>query len=591
MTGNSCRILHRWMARTGAAVIALNLAFQSRAIAQDGEPDGLARDIPTSSARSETVAGDSPVVTHSASAPAPTDAGLDSQSQINQEAINAAVDRRLKEIEQAKQMQDEEKKRLAEEQGYEVGSDLSVKSSFKDGMFLWLETPNKDFTMHLGAWLQMDNVWWNESPALKAAKGPNAGAAQGVASGDTLGGIGDLQDGTYFRRIRPFVEGAFWESGEYRLILAAENMQFNTSGLDEFWVGAKDVPIIGTARIGHIKDPMGLEGDMTASSRSMTFLERSSYSEAIELNQNFVTGLLLSNNYLDQHATVTVAAFRTDLGGSSGVFFGDGQSGVQGRLTALPLDEDEGRHLMHFGLSAGWRSGSANLANSPFAFRTMQLRARPEMRDDDPAGGGSGVVTNANSNRLVDTGVISANAEYLMGLESLYIRGPFSFQAEYGWNWIDNAVGIAPSSTGFHPALTPAQNYMFNGGYLQVAYTLTGENRAYDRRFGTLAREYFGKRGPYNNAWITRDENGNIISSWGAWEVAARYSYVNLNDGIGLTRIQGGEMQGVTLGLNWYLNNNMCVMFDWTHDYRYALPTGTIPGFVDGYGARVQFQF
>ena len=29
---------------------------------------------------------------------------------------------------------------------------------------------------------------------------------------------------------------------------------------------------------------------------------------------------------------------------------------------------------------------------------------------------------------------------------------------------------------------------MFNGGYIQVAYTLTGENRAYDKRLGTLAR-------------------------------------------------------------------------------------------------------
>ena len=45
---------------------------------------------------------------------------------------------------------------------------------------------------------------------------------------------------------------------------------------------------------------------------------------------------------------------------------------------------------------------------------------------------------------MVDTGVIASDSEYLMGLEALYIRGPFSLQAEYGWNWINNAVGIAP---------------------------------------------------------------------------------------------------------------------------------------------------
>ena len=112
-----------------------------------------------------------------------------------------------------------------------------------------------------------------------------------------------------------------------------------------------------------------------------------------------------------------------------------------------------------------------------------------------------------------------------MGLEALYIRGPFSFQAEYGWNLVDNASGVVqPRAAAVNPALAAPQNYVFNGGYVQVAYTLTGENRAYDKRIGTLAREYFGKRGPYSNAFIVRDADGNIISSWGAWEVAARYS-------------------------------------------------------------------
>ena len=199
--------------------------------------------------------------------------------------------------------------------GYRVGSDLSVKASFKDGLFLWLETPNKDFTMHLGGWMQWDNVWWNQSPALKAAPGQGRATPREWPPASPSGGIGDLQDGEYFRRIRPFAEGTFWETGEYRLIPALENNQFSTSGLDEFWVGETKIPVIGTVRVGHVKDPMGLEGDMTASSRCMTFMERSSYSEAIELNQNFVTGIWFSNNYFDQRMTWAVAAFRPDQGG------------------------------------------------------------------------------------------------------------------------------------------------------------------------------------------------------------------------------------------------------------------------------------
>jgi len=183
---------------------------------------------------------------------------------------------------------------------------------------------------------------------------------------------------------------------------------------------------------------------------------------------------------------------------------------------------------------------------------------------------------------MIDTGAIAAGAEFLMGLEALYIRGPLSVQAEYGWNWIDNVVGIAPTGSTFNPALTPTQNYVFNGGYIQLAYTLTGENRAYDRRIGTLAREYYGKRGPYSNA---------LIGGWGAWEIAARCSYVNLNDGSGSNRIQGGAMDGVSLALNWYLNNNLNAMFDWAYDNRYNVPVGTVPGSTSGFGVRVQFQY
>src|SRR5205807_8683991 len=143
-----------------------------------------------------------------------------------------------------------------------------------------------------------------------------------------------------------------------------------------------NVPFIGTVRVGHVKTPMGFEADMAASSRTMTFMERSSYSEAIELNQNFVTGIWFSNNFLEERATYTAAMFRQDLGSSTGAFFGDGQYGWQGRVTGLPLYECEGRHLLHLGLSGGWRNGTNNLATS--SDRTFQLRARPELRDDTP---------------------------------------------------------------------------------------------------------------------------------------------------------------------------------------------------------------
>ncbi|MCY2987346.1 MAG: porin [Planctomycetota bacterium] len=503
---------------------------------------------------------------------------------LTDEAIKRIVDQRLAEIKQ----EEEQRKKEAAEKGYEVGTDLSLKASLKDGLFPWLETPNKDFTMHLGCWFQWDNVWWNQSPGLKAARGANAGPTQGVASGNALGGIGDLQDGVYFRRIRPNVEGTFWETGEYRFIPAFENNQFNTAGIDEMWVGAKGLPFIGTLRVGHVKNAMGLEADMTASSRCMTFMERSNYSEAIELNQNFVTGLWLSNTYAEERGTWTFVTFRPDQGSSTDAFFGDGQWGLQGRLTGLPLYEDDGRHLMHLGISSGFRNGTTNLAISPT--HTVQMRARPEMRDDVPGGG----LINSDANRMIDTGVMASDAQYLLGLEALYIRGPMSLQAEYGWTWIESVTGIFNPYTNPGAAFTPfatSQNYMFNGGYVQLAYTLTGENRSYDKRMGTLGRAYLGSHGPFSNAWAVQDENGCVNWSWGAWEIAARYSFANLNNGSGTNRIQGGIEDGFGLALNWYLNNNLTVNFDWIYDHRYGLPTDSVPGETNGFGSRVQFQF
>jgi phosphate-selective porin OprO/OprP len=512
------------------------------------------------------------------------------------------------------------------EDGVKVYSKLNLEGYLDNNGYPWLATPHRDFTLHVGSWVQWDNVWFDQSggmlpPAAGRAQTAAIRAATNAMSGQQFGGVGDLQDGTYFRRIRPFMEGTFWEDGEFRLNLALENIQSGSTGLDEFWVGWNNLPIIGTIRAGHIKSTVGFEGDMTASSRTMTFMERSLYSTSIENNLNFVTGLWFGNNFLDQHMTYSANLARVDPGQMIGASFGDGQWFAAGRLTFLPLYADSGRHWLHLGVNSSWRNGNNDTNGNGNAqtgggittqARMFQLNSAVQLRDNDPANGGAGAgagpqsIANALNPSMVNTGVLAAANDMTLGTELCYVRGPLSFQAEYGWNFLNgvygafsNGVGVTPPVPPGNPPFTrfPSNNYVFNGGYVQVAYTLTGEARGYDRARGTLSRAYF-QGGPFSPAFFHRNTDGGWCHSLGAIEVAARYDYTNLNAGTGNAfRINGGTMQGVTLGLNWYLNSNMTIMADYVWDYRYNFTqtgvagTTVNPGTVDGFGTRVQLSF
>jgi phosphate-selective porin OprO/OprP len=84
----------------------------------------------------------------------------------------------------------------------------------------------------------------------------------------------------------------------------------------------------------------------------------------------------------------------------------------------------------------------------------------------------------------------------------------------------------------------------FMGGYSYLSWLVTGEKRAWSITDGE-----FGQVMPKNK-------------KTGAWELAARYSHLNLTDED--ADVWGGEGNLYTFGVNWYANPNMKIQLSYT---------------------------
>ncbi len=103
-------------------------------------------------------------------------------------------------------------------------------------------------------------------------------------------------------------------------------------------------------------------------------------------------------------------------------------------------------------------------------------------------------------------------------------------------------------------AFAPLPSVKFKGGYAEAAYVLTGETRPYNS-----AAASYGGIAPANPFSLTG-------GGWGAWEIAGRFSTIDLNDQLAAANgVAGGRQTIYTLALNWYVNRNVRLMFDYLH--------------------------
>jgi phosphate-selective porin OprO/OprP len=182
-------------------------------------------------------------------------------------------------------------------------------------------------------------------------------------------------------------------------------------------------------------------------------------------------------------------------------------------------------------------------------------------------------------NTVAITRINNGNHEWLANPEFVLQYGPFLIQSEYNACWV-NGVTNFTTPTQSNVAV-PSQLYFSQGAYVEVLYFLTGDHRDYNPRQGV-----FGRVLPLRNFFFVPTENCCTAWSAGAWQVGARYSWLDLDD----NNIHGGTLHDVTLGLNWFLNPNSKIQ--WNVEYlRREITGGTSSGDIYGAGVRFAFDF
>jgi phosphate-selective porin OprO/OprP len=305
-----------------------------------------------------------------------------------------------------------------------------------------------------------------------------------------------------------------------------KNMEFKawydltTGSAKELWVGFNNLPF-GKLKFGHTKEPFSLE--MLESVSSIQFMERS-ISNMFAPARN--TGLIALNNHKDGKYTWQLGAFR-DADGFGNVGAYENKFSVTGRATFLPWRK--GNSLFHLG-------GAARIEQ--FEEGAMKsFAAKPE----------TGLASAFVASMAVPTdSMISYNFEFL------FKTGKLSIQSEYRGANITASAG---------------NDISLNGFYAQAMYTLTSETRGYNNGMGTITG--IKPKTPYGAGGI------------GAWEVGARFSMVDLTDGLTM----GGKAQNCTIGLNWIPNPYSRFMFNYVNANNDDTGTANI------FQVRAQFSF
>ena len=418
-----------------------------------------------------------------------------------------------------------------------------------------IASPDGRFQANLHGVVQFDAGTYFQAQA----RPPSLDFRRGAAAGDTAHAR-DLNDGTDFRRARIGIDGKVYGDFEYNVLFEFGGAGAEDAGhVQEAWLqysGFKPFHL----RIGAFRPSLGLEDQ--GSTNGMPFLERpavtdvtaslagADFREGAQLwaagERWFASGLVTSRSVgtINSTGSSNAQAFDTGLG-------------FIGRLAYIPFKGDN--WLTHIGVHGSYAAQVADAGGPDVAAGAarypIQFRERPELRVD--------------GTRLVDTGAIDAVHGYTRGFEIAAQKQNVFIQAEY-------------ESFGIERRNSTLSNPDFSGWYVEGSWILTGERRRYNP--ATFAFDAPTVDHPFDLA------NG----TWGALELAARYSDLNLNyhkgDVLRATPAdgaRGGEQKIFSASTIWYLNPVIRFLLEYQHvdidrlspsPTTYATPVGAFIG-------------
>ncbi|MBP7336306.1 porin [Niveispirillum sp.] len=248
---------------------------------------------------------------------------------------------------------------------------------------------------------------------------------------------------------------------------------------------------------------------------------------------------------------------------------------VTGNATNTSGTIDDQVNLLGRAAYAFWQGteGSAGIGVSGVLQTTPQATARPVTAGTATTsitfGDRPGLRVGGNRTSLTSTGAINQiDSAYAYGADLGVNFKSFWAAAEY-YNF--GAEYADRTASGAVQTLADPE---FSGYYVSAGYILTGERRNYN----------IGEWTGVKPAWPV-GQNG-----FGAWEVAARYSQVDLTDRAGGIAGTGtGKETNWTFGVNWYVNP--AIRFMLNHVISKTERPNGLDVELDITAARMQFQF